>query len=114
MRKRLRLYGSGSTRFVSLWLPLRNRRKVRRRALQRLAVDSLQRGGQLAAHRFDLLCPRRLALAAERRNRRAQAAAIVGIVDALHQLLALEPVDELRNVGAHAGALRGELAQADR
>src|SRR2546428_13269374 len=77
-------------------------------------VDRPERLAELPADLVHFLRSRGLALAAERRDGGPQAAPVRGIVYTPDQLVGLEAVDELGDVGSHARAARGQPAKRDR
>src|SRR2546422_4842645 len=83
-------------------LPKKNSIQIGQRALQGGVVDRTERLAELPANLVDFLRSRGLALAAERRNGGPQAAPVRGIVYTPDQLVGLEAVDELGDVGSHA------------
>src|SRR5436309_5999276 len=88
--------------------------QIGQRALQGSVVDRPERLAELPADLVHFLRSCGLALAAERRDGGPQAAPVRGIVYAPHQLVGLEAVDELGDVGSHARAARGQLAERHR
>ena len=77
-------------------------------------VDRPERLAELPADLVHFLRSRGLALAAERRDGGPQAAPVRGIVYTPDQLVGLEAIDELGDVGSHARAARGQLAKRHR
>src|SRR3989442_14080043 len=95
-------------------LPKKNSIQIGQRALQGGVVDRTERLAELPANLVDFLRSRGLALAAERRDGGPQAAPVRGIVYAPDQIVGLEAIDELGDVGSHARAARGQLAERHR
>lgn len=86
----------------------------RKRALQRTVVHAGQSLGQLGLHFRHFLRACRLAFRPESRYCGSYRPAVVRIFDAQYQAVRLEPVHELRDVGAHAGHFLGAFAQIKR
>ncbi|TMH89847.1 MAG: hypothetical protein E6H47_05575 [Betaproteobacteria bacterium] len=93
-------------------LPKKNSIQIGQRALQGSVVDRAERLAELPADLVDFLRSRGLALAAQWRDGGPQAAPVRGIVYTPDQLVGLEAIDELGDIGSHARASRGASISA--
>ncbi len=80
---------------------------------ERLTVPARDAGHEGALGLVQRLQPRRLTRATLRSELRPDRPAVAGIVGTDHQLLGLEPIDELGDVRAYAGAALGQRAQRE-